>query len=190
MMKLDKIIKNRHSVRKFKNKKADWRDVIECVDSMRFAPMAGGIFSLRIIIVEKKELIEKIAQSAQQEFISNASYVVVICTDKKMSENAYEERAERYCRQQAGAAIENFLLKIEDKNLASCWVGAFDDNSLKRELSIPENIFVEAVLPVGIEHEKYYRIRGKRKTKANMDSILFFNKYGNKKMRAPVKPEA
>lgn len=187
-MELDKAIQERHSVRKYKDETPDWRDILECIDSMRFAPMAGGIFPLRIILIDKPELIQKLTEAAQQHFISNVDYVVVVCTDPKMVQNAYEERAERYCRQQAGAAIENFLLKIQEKGLGSCWVGAFNDEQVQRELGVPEGTFVEAMLPVGIEQKKYIQIRGKRKTKPNIDNALFFNEYGNKKMKSPTKP--
>ncbi|HJX50715.1 MAG TPA: nitroreductase family protein, partial [Candidatus Nanoarchaeia archaeon] len=67
-MELDKAIQGRKSVRHFADKKPDWRDVIECVEAARFAPMAGNAYSLRFIIVDDKEKIQKIAEAAQQPF--------------------------------------------------------------------------------------------------------------------------
>ena len=46
-MDLDKTIKARRSVRKFKSSKPNWRDILECIDAMRYAPMAGNNFSLK-----------------------------------------------------------------------------------------------------------------------------------------------
>ncbi len=63
-MDLDKAIKSRKSVKKFKDKKPDWRDIIEVIDSMRYAPMAGNNFSLKFILVDNKEKIKKISKSA------------------------------------------------------------------------------------------------------------------------------
>ncbi|MFH1151733.1 MAG: nitroreductase family protein, partial [Nanoarchaeota archaeon] len=103
-MQLDKAIQNRHSTRKFKDKKPDWRDIIECVDAMRHAPMAGNNFSLKFILVDDEKTIQKLADAAQQDFIKQAKYVVVVCTDSSRTINAYEKRGEIYCRQQAGAA--------------------------------------------------------------------------------------
>jgi len=179
-MDLDKAIKSRQSVRKFSSKKPDWRDIIECIDSVRYAPMAGNYFSLKFIVVDDKKKIEKLAEAAQQDFILKAQYVVVVCTNPKTTLNAYEERGKIYCRQQAGAAIQNFLLKIQEKGLSTCWVGYFVDEQIKNELKIPANINVEAIFPIGYELGKT-----RKKSKINIDHILFFNKYKEKKMKKP-----
>jgi len=176
-MNLDKAIQNRHSVRRFTSKKPDWRDIIECIDSARYAPMAGNIFTLKFIVVQDKEKIQKLADAAQQHFIAQAHYVVVACTNSSKTVNAFEERAEKYCRQQAGAAIQNFLLKIQEAKLATCWIGHFVEEQVKATLQIPENIQVEAMFPIGYEFGKTEKRR-----KTDFNNILYFNKYKNKKM--------
>ena len=176
-MNLDKAIQNRHSVRRFTSKKPDWREIIECIDSARYAPMAGNIFSLKFIVVSDKEKIQKLADAAQQHFIAQAHYVVVVCTNPSRTINSYEEQGEKYCRQQAGAAIQNFLLKIQEAKLATCWVGQFVEEQVKSTLQIPENINVEAIFPIGYEYGKTQKAR-----KIDFNQILYFDKYENKKM--------
>jgi len=184
-MELDKAIKNRISVRKFKEKKPDWRDILDSVDSMRYAPMAGDNFTLKLILVEDKEKIEKLATAAQQDFINQTKYVLVVCSDPTRTVNAYEKRGETYCKQQAGAAIQTFLLKITEAGLATCWIGHFIDEQVKRVLKIPEKINVEAMFPIGYEFRKPVT----RKIKADLDTALYFNEYKNKKMKKMRKPE-
>ncbi len=178
-MELNRAITSRKSVRKFKSKKPDWRDIIECIDAARFAPMAGNNFTLKFIIVDNPEKIQKIADAAQQSFIAQSKCVVVVCTNPSRTANSYGKRGERYCRQQAGAAIQNFLLKIQEKKLSTCWVGAFVDKLIKRELKIPDDINVEAIFPIGYEYKKSYT----RKSKIDLDRFLYFEGYGNKKMK-------
>lgn len=184
-MKLDEAIKSRKSVRKFAGKKPDWRTVIECIDSMRFAPTAGKNFILKIILVSDKKKIQKIAKAAEQDFIATAHYVVAVYSDPARLSNLFGERARIYLKQQAGAAIQNFLLSIESRGLATCWVGHFDENQIKNLLKIPENMEVEAVFPVGYELGKT-----NMKERIPLDRILFFEDAKTKKMKAPVKPEA
>ena len=181
-MELSKTIQNRHSVRKFKSKKPDWRDIIECIDAARYAPMAGNIYSLKFVLVDDRKKIQKLAEAAQQQFISQAHYVVVACSNPSRTINAYE-KGEIFCRQQAGAAMQNFLLKIQEKGLATCWIGCFVEKLVKETLKIPEKIQVEALFPLGYEFEK----QRTRKIKIDIDRILYFNKYGNKKMKNPKK---
>ena len=181
-MELNKAIHSRRSVKKFSSKKPDWRDIIEAIDSVRYAPMAGGNCTLKFILVDDKEKIQEIANCAQQDFIKTVDFLVVACSKPSRILNAYEEKGEVYFRQQAGAAIENFLLSIQDSGLATCWIGHFVENEIKRILKIPENVRVEALFPIGYEFSKPKT----RKEPIDLDNILYFNKYKNKKMK-PVK---
>jgi nitroreductase len=174
---LDKIIKSRRSIKDYKLKKPDWRVILECIDSVRYSPMAGNNFSLRFILVDNPELIQKIAEISEQEFIKKAQYIVVVCSDSKKTKILYEDRAEKYIKQQAGAAIQNFLLKITESGLSTNWVGHFYEDKLKRILKVPEEIEVEALFPIGYSNEK-----PKKRETIDFDRIMFFNKYGNRHM--------
>jgi len=185
-MDLKKAIRARKSIRHFAKKKPNWRTIIECIDAARHAPMAGNLFPLKFIVVDDSKIIEKLADAAQQPFVAEAQYVVVVTTDSKMILNAYEERAEKFCRQQAGAAIENFLLSIEEAGLETCWVGYFVDYLVREALGIPENIDVEAMFPIGYESKVPGSSRSLRK-KANLQQILYFNKYKNRRKRKESK---
>ena len=184
-MDLNKAIQSRTSVRKFSSKKPDWRDIIECIDAARYAPMAGGNYTLKFILVDEPEKIEKIKDACQQDFISQAHYVVVVCSNPSRTVNAYGKQGEIYLRQQAGAAIQNFWLKITELGLSTCWVGYFAESQIKAILKIPEEINVEAILPIGFEYEK----KRTRKARIDLDNILYFNKYGEKKMKKPKEPD-
>lgn len=178
-MELNEAIHSRRSVKKFSSKKPDWRDIIEAIDSARYAPMAGGNCTLKFILVDDKEKIQKIANCAQQDFIKTVDFLVVICSKPSRILNAYEEKGKVYFRQQAGAAIENFLLSIQDRGLATCWIGHFVESQVKETLNIPENVHVEALFPIGYEFSKPKT----RKEPIDLDNILYFNKYKNKKMK-------
>lgn len=177
-MDLDKSIKERHSVRKFSNKQPNWRDIIECIDTMRYAPTAGANTTLKIIMVSDKDKIRKIADACSQDFVGQVYYVVVVCSNSERLENAYGKNGEKFNKQQVGAAIQNFLLKIQEKKLATCWVGYFVEYMIKEILTIPEDIQVEAVFPIGYEFDKPKT----RKEKIDIDNILYFDEYKNKKM--------
>lgn len=179
-MELDKVFKARKSVRKYSSKKVDWRDIIECIDASRYAPMAGNNFTLKFILVSDKDKIKRIAEACQQGFVSTVEYVVVACSDPIRTITSFEERGNIYVRQQAGAAIENFLLKIAEKGLATCWVGHFVDYLIKEALFIPELVNVEAVFPIGYESTLP---KQKPKPKIDLDRFLYFERYGKKQMK-------
>ncbi len=182
-MQLQEAIKKRKSVRKFKSKKPDWRDIIECIDTMRRAPMAGNMLTPKIILVDDKTKINKLAEAAQQDFIAQAKYVVVVCSTPKKTIDTYGERAEVYVRQQAGAAIQNFILSLEEKDLSTCWIGHFVENQVKSILQIPDKAQVEAMFPIG-----YAFPDAKSRRKTMLDEVLYFNKYDNRRMKGPRMP--
>lgn len=185
-MGLDNLIKKRHSVRRFTTKKPDWRIVIEAIDAARQIPLAGNLSTLRFILVDDEEKIEQLSKACVQDFVGRVDYIVVVCSDTKQIKRSYNDRGLKYAKQQAGAAVENFLLKITELGLATCWVGAFNDEEIKRILQMPEDVDVEALLPVGYEMPP----KGKQRRKPDMDNILFFNQWKNKYMKPLKMPES
>ena len=175
-MQLIDVLSKRKCVRKFKSTGVSEKDILDIVACSLNAPCAGGLFSVRVIVVNDKNKINKIAEACLgQEFIANAPYVLVVCSDKKQTEKMYGKYSNDYLRQQAGAAIENMFLRITDLKLATCWVGSFDENAVKRILEIPAEVDVEAVLPVGYSAEKT-----EKKFRPELNMILRHNSYKKK----------
>lgn len=172
-------------MRKFTSKKPSYRDIFKAIEAATKAPTAGNVPTLKFVLVSNPQKIADLAEAAVQDFIATVSYVIVVCSDAKQCVRCYDERGLRYGRQQAGAAIENLLLRLTSLGLASCWVGAFSDKTVKRILQLPEEVEVEAILPVGYEMDK-----GKQRKKPDLDSCLYFNTWKNKYLKKIRKPEA
>jgi len=185
-MQLDKTIQTRRSVRKFKDKKPDWRDILTAIDSARYAPMAGGIFTLKFMLIDDEKIIQKLARYSTQEFIAKAKYVVVFVSKNLRTVSSYGKRGEIFARQQAGAAIQNFLLKITDLGISTCWVGHFDEHMMKNALKIPEDRNIEAIFPIGYEIKKPLT----KPIKRELNSLLCFNEWGNERMLKKEKVES
>ena len=84
----------------------------------------------------------------------------------------FDERGRVYSRQSAGAAIYGFLLKLVDLGLSGCWVGAYDDESIRTELSIPKNVQIEAVVPIGYGTDK-----DRKKQKRELEHAIYWGKW-------------
>ncbi|PIN78111.1 hypothetical protein COV15_00420 [Candidatus Woesearchaeota archaeon CG10_big_fil_rev_8_21_14_0_10_34_12] len=176
-MEFDKCVSERKSVRKFKTKSVSLKNVFSAIDAGNRAPIAGNLPTVRYIVVDDKEKIKELAEACGQGFVASAGVLVAVCSDSENVVRSFDERGERYARQQAGAAIENFLLKLVDLGLSTCWVGAFADAQVKRVLGVPDGVDVEGVFPVGYETEK-----GKQKFKPDIKTRVYFNSWGNKEL--------
>lgn len=153
-MDVVKAIEKRRSIRAFKNKQVKWAHVLEAIDAALNAPFAGNINTLKFIIVTDPETKIKLAQHTDQEWVAEADTIVVVCSEDAQLERMYHDRANTYARQQAGAAIQNFLLRITDLGLGACWIGAYLDSAIKRDLKIPASATIEAIIPIGHPAEK------------------------------------
>jgi nitroreductase len=177
-MELNKVIQSRRSIRKFSDKKPDWRKIIEAIDAARYAPMAGNIFSLKFVLIDEQEKINKIADFASQDFIKIAKYAVVFVTEPARTLNSFgKEKGYDFCKQQAGAAIQNFLLKLTEFGLSTCWIGYFNENKIKKLLNIDEECVIEAIFPIGYANEK-----PKNRNVRDLNNFLYFNGWGNERM--------
>lgn len=166
-MDFDKVIEERHSVRKFKPKSVPFGDILEAIDSAVKGPFAGNQNNLKFVIVEDKKTISLLAKHASQECICEAGAVVLVCSDDTQLEQQYGERGKDYTRQQAGAAINTFILKLTDLGINSCWIGSFDYEIIKEMLKIPQSIHIEAMITVGYEKGKC-----KKPRKQEVETVL------------------
>jgi hypothetical protein len=177
-MDFDKVLKERHCTRHFLQKDVSFHKIISIVEAATLAPAAGNLSTVRIIIVNNPKIkLGLVDASAGQQFLSEVPYVLVVCSDPEQAVRSYGKRADIYVTQQAGAAIENMFLKTVELGLDTCWVGAFDGNTVKRILHIPDEVKVEALLPIGYNFEKKMKKHIERR-KIDIKHIAYFNGYG------------
>lgn len=125
----------------------------------RTVPSAGATYPLELFVVTgdglfhylpAKHLLEKLADqdlraalaSAAwgQEFVEAAPLTLVFAAEFSRTTNHYGKRGIRYVYMEAGHAAQNVHLQAEALGLASVAVGAFDDASISKILSLPKNL--------------------------------------------------
>lgn len=168
------LIKNRHSVRAFKNKEVEEEKIRKILEAANLAPSAGNLQSYEIILIRnektKKELVEA---SYGQKFIEEAPVVVIICANPERSAIKYGRRgAELYCINDADIAASYIQLAATELGLGSCWVGAFDEFKVKNIIKAPEYVKPIAIIPIGYPDEiPYSSIR------RNLDDLVHEERY-------------
>lgn len=178
-MRLQKAIYTRHSTKSFKDKKPDWRDILDALDTTRSAPMAGGYFTLKFLIIDDKNKIQKISEWAEQDFFRDVHYAVVFVSDPSITKNLYGEKGTEFMHQQAGAAIQNFLLSLTEKKLSTCWIGHFNESRVKTLLGISGSQKIEAIFPIGYEKEPPRT----RAVQAELYGRINWNAWGEKRQK-------
>ncbi len=154
-MDVKEAIKRRTSIRRYASKPVSREEIEELLEYANMAPSAGNLQARDFIIVDDEEVKEEIAKAAyNQEFIKEAPVVVAFCANLKRIAPYGERGRKFYVLQDVAAAVENFMLAAVDKGLATCWVGAFDDDRVAEILSLPEWVRAVAIVPVGYAAEE------------------------------------
>ncbi len=178
-MDFDLVVKNRRSVRSFDpSRKVKIENMAEILDAARYAPSSGNLQNWSFILVESQEKKQLIANAfPKQEFLINASFLVIVLSRQENIRRYYGTRGEMlYAIQNCSAAIENMLLKATDLGIASCWINAFEENMIKREFSVPEDVRVQAVLAFGYSSEPYAEVK-----RYDLGLLVSFESWGQKK---------
>lgn len=157
-MEFEQVVKKRRSVRRFQERKVPGSIVKKILKLSNLAPSAGNLQARKVVLVKDKKVKEKIAQVClDQNFISKASLVFVVCADLEQSASKYGKRGkELYALQDATLFASYLQLAAVEFGLDSCWVGAFDEQRLKEILKLQEGLRPIAVLPAGYRVEKSY----------------------------------
>jgi nitroreductase len=171
-MEVKEAIEKRVSIRKYKNIPVDLGLIEKLLYYANKAPSAGNLQARDFIIVDDPRIKREIAKAAyNQRFIEEAPVVVIFCANLKRIAPYGERGAKFYCLQDVAAAVENFMLVAVDEGLATCWVGAFNDDEISRILDLPGWIKPVAIVPVGYADEQGGT------TRLDIKNLIHYNKW-------------
>ncbi len=137
--------------------------------SYRTTPSAGATYPLELFVVSSdglfqylpaKHSLEKLTDQDLraalasagwgQEFIEAAPLTLVFAAQFARTTKRYGQRGIRYVYMEAGHAAQNVHLQAEALGLGSVAVGAFDDSSVSKVLSLPNGL--EPIYMVVVGH--------------------------------------
>jgi nitroreductase len=154
-MSLIDAIKNRRSIRAYKNKELPQGTIEKLIEAARQAPSAGNVQPWEFVVVSAQENKQAIAQAAYgQGALEEAQVVIVVCADENRAEESYGDRGRTlYCLQDTAAAIQNMLLTAHLIGLGTCWLGAFREDEVREVIKAPSGVRPVALIPVGYPNE-------------------------------------
>lgn len=171
-MNLDEIIRNRKSIRKFKNQEIPQNDIKEILNAARFSPSWCNSQSWRFIVVSNKEMIKKIDERI------TAPVVIVACA--KVGEAGYLDGEKKtdfneWFMFDVGIAVYGICLKAYELGYGSVIKGNIKHDLISKMLSVPEDFKLIVAVPIGIRDED-----GRDKERKSIEEIVFSEKFGEK----------
>jgi nitroreductase len=162
-------IKMRRSIRHYKNKTVDKEKLDKVLEAGRLAPSAGNLQEWKFVVVSDKSTKEKLAMAANSRSVKEAPMIIVACatiTDCILGSGQLTYPID------VAIAVNHIALKAVEEGLGTCWIGSFNEEVVKKILSIPDNIRIVTLLTIG--YPKY--VPGPRKRK-KMEEIVVYEKW-------------
>jgi nitroreductase len=155
------VFHRRFSCRSYRPDPISREVLTELLEAARWAPNAGNLEPWRFVVVSDQLHRSALARAAYgQTFIAAAPVVVVVCAVPEESARFYGPRGrELYCLQDTAAAVENLLLAATEADLGTCWVGAFSEAAVARDLELAPGWRPIALVTVGYPAEEPARRR-------------------------------
>lgn len=163
-MTAQECIKERRSIRQFKEEKIDHALLSEIIETASYAPSWKNTQIARYIAIEGA-LKDRIAAEGTTSFpnngkiIENAPMLIAVTVIKNRC--GYERdgsfttpRKDTWQMFDAGIASQTFCLAACEKGLGSVILGIFDQDKIESLLGVPETQELVALIPVGYAAEE------------------------------------
>jgi len=166
------IMKSRRSVRKYKSKPIPEDVLNKVLEAARIAPSGKNFQPWKFIIVRDRKKREELAVASRNQFFIAQAPVVIVACGFPDSSYQYQGNYMRSWPIDVSIAVDHLMLMAWEEGLGTCWIGAFREDEVKQVLSIPDDVRVLALTPLGYPDEEP-RDRGRKE----MSEIISYDKY-------------
>ncbi|MBQ3009512.1 MAG: nitroreductase family protein [Oscillospiraceae bacterium] len=145
-----KVIRERKSIRKYKDTPVEQEKLMNVLEAARLAPSARNLQDWKFIAVtdpEKRPALQEACGGQRQ--VAQAPVTLVVCANNDSNMSCGQSKTSVDC----SIAMSFMLLQAEEEGLGMCWLGHFYEDKIKELLNIPEDYIVVAVSPLGYADE-------------------------------------
>ncbi|KAF5059252.1 FMN reductase [anaerobic digester metagenome] len=169
-MDVFEAVKERRSIRKYRDAEVEEEKLQKILESARLAPSAANRQQWKFLVVKSQKTREKLVEPAHgQQMVAQAPVLVVACSTE--SEHVMP------CGQPAytvdlSIAVSFMILEAQELGLGTCWLGAFSEDAFKEILEIPDDIRIVAAFTLGYADED-----PDPRPRKPLDEVISYEKY-------------
>lgn len=143
-MEVFETINKRRSIRTYKNEHIPSEKIERLLEAARLAPSAANRQNWKFVIVDDEGIKKRLVKACNnQAFVSTASHVIAGVVDPTL----------KWHQVDISIAFEHIVLESVELGLGTCWIGAFNEDEVKKVLKIPQEKKVVALLTIGYPSE-------------------------------------
>ncbi|HBG07188.1 MAG: nitroreductase [Geobacteraceae bacterium GWC2_58_44] len=173
-MDIFQVISDRRSIRKYKDTPVEREKIEQVLNAARLAPSWKNMQCWRFLVLTDPERRASLLQAFPDDnpgkkAIAMAPCVIVVCADP--AESGVENGIEYYIGDTA-IAFEHLCLAAHGVGLGTCWMGWFDEATIKAAVGIPEPIRIIGITPLGYPDQE-----PKPRPRKELSQIAFFESW-------------
>lgn len=168
-MELFEVIKDRRSIRKYKETAVEKEKLMKVLEAARLAQSASNRQPYGFVVVTDKETVKKLSSAAYQDWV--APVMIAVCVNPK--ESWVRKDNEEFWKVDAGLTMQNLSLAAYAEGLGTCWIVAFDEINAQSVLGIKKPLRVVAMTPLGYPDEK----KGPITDRKSIDELVHYEKW-------------
>jgi len=150
-MDLLKLMRDRYSCRRYSTETVKEEDIEKILEAAKIAPTAHNEQPQRIYVVKSEEGKAKLMKDFKFDFKAPC-YLVCGYNEEEAWKNPLDNNKDSG-EVDISIVITHMMLMAEELGLGACWIGRITPELVKKNLNIPENVKVVAVLSLGYHRE-------------------------------------
>ncbi len=159
-------ILTRRSIRKFKDESITDKVVQNILEAGRRSPSATNKQPWHFVIARDQNAKEAFSFRGFNKFTSDAAFIVLGVYKQS------EVIIEKLSLMDVTIALQNMVVAAWVQGVASCWMGAFDENKLNDTLNLPADSRIVGAVAFGIPDEN-----PSQPPKKPLNEIIHFDKW-------------
>ncbi len=147
-MEFSELIQRRYSVRSYKPDPIE-NDKLEIVlEAARIAPTAANRQPFRLIVIHTKGRETELHRMYHRDWFVQAP--IIICA-VGLNQQGWVRGADgkNYTEVDVAIVMDHLILEAANQGLGTCWIAAFNPDSVRQALGLPEDIEPIALTPLG-----------------------------------------
>ncbi len=174
-MDIYETIRMRTSTRDYRPDPVEEEKLLKILEAARLAPSGKNGQPWTFIVIRDPRTRKRLVPACKnQQYMEDAPVVIAACGRE---EEAYKKMGGYWnsLPVDIGIALEHLMLAAQAEGLGTCWIGAFIEEEVREILSVPPEVKIVALTPVGYPASE--RIFKPRK---QLNEIVMYDKWEEK----------
>lgn len=141
------LVKERFSVRAYKDQPVEEEKLLAVLEAARFAPSAKNLQPFEFIVIHRAGREAELSRIYKGAFFTQAPLIIAIVEKR---EDAWKRMdGLNYAPVDCAIAMDHLILAATSLGLGTCWVAAFDPVAAREVLGLPSGVEPVAFCPLG-----------------------------------------